>query len=255
MAATPPLPGAGIIDVPGVEGGIRGQVGRAAPQRGDGLLVQGGEPDDVLVVERLGRLGKNKIAMHGSVVVVMPEPYPQIKVFSPPSSWPPRRLAPKRQSGSPAALLRIEPVGDRLFGVVLAHPTHDVLDIHSHGGGEAGDQGGGRPHGAGQQGGQGRLIEGALLVAQPPVARHGARRIEAVGTRWIEDGTKAEFEDEQRMGQQKRSQLGDVRLPFVQFDEQGFDIGRRRVRPRTRPVPETSRSGTSDQSMCANNAR
>ena len=50
-----------LIDVPGIEGGISGDVGRKEAQRGDGAEVERRKVGDIAFIEGLGILGQHDI--------------------------------------------------------------------------------------------------------------------------------------------------------------------------------------------------
>ena len=54
---------AGLVDIPGIKGGIGGDMGGKAVQDGEGLQIKRHEVGDVVLVERLGVLGQDHIAV------------------------------------------------------------------------------------------------------------------------------------------------------------------------------------------------
>jgi hypothetical protein len=58
-----PPKGAGLIGIPGIEGGISGDMHRKGVQDGHGLDVERDEIGDVIFIERLGELGQHDIAI------------------------------------------------------------------------------------------------------------------------------------------------------------------------------------------------
>src|SRR5258708_39204320 len=76
-----------------------------------------------------------------------------------------------------------------------------------------------------QEGLQKRGIEVAQLLAQPELARQRVFDIKAVRGAGIKDQTKAQFDDEQGVAEQKAAQLRGVKQAFADTDEKGFEVG------------------------------
>ena len=82
-----------------------------------------------------------------------------------------------------------------------------------------------------QQGG----IEAAQFLAQPELTGQRVLDIKAIGRVRIKDQSKAQFDDQERMPQQKAAQLGGVEQAFANAQQEGFEVGAFRVgRPSTR---------------------
>ena len=73
-----------------------------------------------------------------------------------------------------------------------------------------------------------------MLFAEPARGGHGALDIKAIGLLDIEDGTKAEFEHQQRMLHQEAAQAGTEGQAFFELEQQSLDVSRWRVRPLAR---------------------
>jgi hypothetical protein len=59
------MPSGILVDEPGIEGGIRRDVGRVAVQGHDRALVEGARVGHIVLVERLGKLSQHDIAVVG----------------------------------------------------------------------------------------------------------------------------------------------------------------------------------------------
>ena len=86
-----------------------------------------------------------------------------------------------------------------------------------------------RAHGSLQESLQKRGIAVAQFLAQPELARQRGLDIEAVGSAGIKHQAKAQFDHQQRVAQQKATQLGGVEHAFADADQEGFEVGAFRV--------------------------
>lgn len=78
--------------------------------------------------------------------------------------------------------------------------------------------------GAGKQIGEQAPVEGAQFFAQPEASRQARLDIEAVRLAGIEDEMKAKVEDQQRMLEEKGTQVGRGAEAFTNADEEGFKV-------------------------------
>lgn len=74
------------------------------------------------------------------------------------------------------------------------------------------------------------LIEPTQFLAQPEVAGHGLLDIKTIGLAGIKRELKAQFDDEQRVTEQKTAELAGVKHPFADAQKEGFEVGSFRVR-------------------------
>ncbi len=76
---------------------------------------------------------------------------------------------------------------------------------------------------------QDALLQDLLLFAQPAVGWHRFGHVKAVGQVAIELGAEAQGQHEQGMGEQKATQLRTGGEAFLDFEQEGFDIGTLRM--------------------------
>src|SRR6266851_3759662 len=76
-----------------------------------------------------------------------------------------------------------------------------------------------------QQGLQEGAVKGAQFLAEPVVAGQSLLDIEAVGLAGIKNEAKAQCDNQQRMAQQKATQLSRVEHAFADADQEGFEVG------------------------------
>ena len=232
---------AGLVDVPGVEGGGGGDIGRGVAQGGGDLAVQRVVVAAVVGVEGLGPLGQDHVAAGGvggggDPAAVAPDPGGAARGRAVGAGLVVAGLGPQAAVGVAGRLaLRVVPRAHVRLGVVLLHPGVDVLDIHR----RRLAQGGGDPQQGPNGGAQQRLEDGRVarlvLVAQPAVAGHGARHVEAVGLGAVGDRAEAQLQDQQGMGHEEGSQGGRGGQPRADLHQLCLHVGRRRVRRRAGP--------------------
>ncbi len=191
-----PATGHRLVGVPGIEGGIGGDVGREEPQGGDRADGEGEEVGDVVLVEGLGELGQDHITIAsngctGHAGAIAPEVF--LFLF--------RRTIglllvggafdAQLASGVPCGLLIfLEALFDLGTRVVLFDVGINVGDIEGHRFAQARDFLAQGLDGGDEQGLQHGLREGALFLGEPASSGHGALDIKAVGLGDIEHGTR-----------------------------------------------------------------
>jgi len=220
----------GLIDVPGIEGGISSDVSGKKAEGGHGADVEGNKVGDIAFVKRLGILGEDDIAVDGIGAGRDSRPIAEQTFL----------FFFRAAIGLllVAALFDAEATIGIAFGdigdikgafdvdarVVLAHPGVDMGHIEGHDLAESRDFCTQSLDGFIQQRLQHGLLEGALFLAQPASGRHGALHIKAVGLGDIEHWTKAQFEYEERMLHQEAAQAGTGGQALLQLEQQGLDI-------------------------------
>ena len=226
-----PAMGHGLIGVPGIEGGIGGDVGGEEAQGGDRADVEREEVGDVVLVERLGELGQDHIAIAGNgragdARTVAPEVFLFLGGGAIGLLLVGGAFDAQRAIGVACELLIfLEALFDVGTRVVLFDVGVDVGDIEGHGFAQARDFLTQSLDGGDEQGLQHGLREGTLFLGEPASRGHGALDIKAVGLAAIEHGTKAQLEHEEGMLHQVAAQLGTMLEPFLDFEQQCLDIG------------------------------
>ena len=175
-----------VIHVPGIEGGISGDVGGIQLSGQHGVAVEGTKVGHIAFIERLGELRKHHIAIdrvgvgsHPSAIAKEADLFHFLGAVG-------LLLVATLFDAQATIGVAFGNVGDIKaafdvdIGIVLAHPGENVLDIKGYRFAQAGDvrfQGVHRLH---EQALQERFIQVLQLGAQPAIAGNGARHIKAV---------------------------------------------------------------------------
>ncbi len=113
--------------------------------------------------------------------------------------------------------------------IVLFDVGIDVLDVIGHDLAQAGDLALKSVDRLGEQAGEGLPIQVAQDGVQMAYAGHSALNAKTVGHAQIQMGTKAQFEDEQRMIQQVGPPAWCGTQVFTDAHQERFDVGRERM--------------------------
>lgn len=118
-----------------------------------------------------------------------------------------------------------EAISDGLARIVFAHPGILVFDIEGHDLTQPRDcflQG---AHRGVEEVLQVAVLKRALFFAQPAFTGHGPLHIKAIRQIAVEHRTKAQFQHQQGMLDQKGAHLATIVVALLDFHEQGFDVG------------------------------
>ncbi len=232
-----------LVDVPGIESGVSGDIGGRGMQGEHGLIVQAAKGGDIAFVEGLAELSQHDIAVDGigasrDAGAIAEEA--DLFFFGRAISLDLMAALFDAQATIGIAfgdVSDIEAAFDLDLIVVLTYPGKNVLDIKGDRFPQAGDfllQGLNALH---QQALEEGLIEVLQLGTQPVIARHGALDIKAVrGGHGHGSGgqrAKAQFKHEPGMAQQKEAQLRAVDETFGEADKKGLEGSTAGMRTRT----------------------
>ena len=227
----PTMHSGGLVDIPGIKGGIASQMSGEEAQSQDGVFIKGAEIGDIGLIERLGILSQHDIPIvwgSGSrdAGAIAPNVFlfffgGAVRLLLIGGAFDPKpALGITRQ-----AFGFVVAFGERDARVVLFDPGINMFHIEGDGLAQTGNFGLQSGHRTGEQVVQEVWIQGMQFLAEPEPTRQTVLRVKAIVQSGIKHQMEAEVDDEQGMVEQKASQLTRVDEAFANADEERFEVG------------------------------